>query len=289
MGKTPMVRITKIIEKKGVEIYAKLEGFNPTGSIKDRIAIAMIEKAEKDGLLKNGKTIIEATSGNTGISLAMAAAVKGYPIEIAISAGVSPERIKILKAFGAEVILTNKNLGTDGAITKVKELIATNPEKYYSPDQFSNLANPNAHFEKTAREIWKQTNGEIDYFVAGIGSSGTLMGIGRYLKEMNPNVKIIAAHPTRGHKVQGLKNLDESLIPAIYNRNVMDEIIEVKDEPAFEFTRKLIRKEGLFVGISSGAALYVASKIAERITTGKIVVIFPDRGEKYLSTELFNF
>ena len=288
IGHTPLIRINRLNPNPGVEIFAKVEGFEPSGSIKDRIALKMIEQAENEGNLTKDKTIIEATSGNTGISLAMIGAIKGYKVVIVMSEAVSPERRKIIKAFGGEVILTPAQEGTDGAIRKVKELLRKEPEKYFTTDQFSNKYNKLAHYRTTAQEIWEQTGGEIDYFVSAIGTSGTIMGIGKALKENKPSIIIVCAHPEKGHYIQGLKNLEEAIIPSIYDPDLIDIKIDVATEKAFEMAREIIRKEGIFVGMSSGAAMLAAVETAKRIEKGTIVVIFPDRGEKYLSTELFN-
>ena len=287
IGNTPMVKINKLLTHDKVKIYAKLEGFNPTGSIKDRIALKMLEQAEANGELDNTKTIIEATSGNTGIGLAMLGAVKGYKVEIIMSEAVSIERQKMIKSFGANIILTPAKLGTDGAIMKTKELIKKHPNQYFNPNQYSNQYNKLAHYETTAEEIWKQTNGEITHLVSAIGTSGTIMGIAKYLKEKNSNIKIVEAHPEKNHYIQGLKNMEEAIVPEIYDVNIVDKSILVKSDVAFEVTKELALKEGLLVGMSSGAAMYAASELAKELEEATIVVIFPDRGEKYLSTELF--
>lgn len=287
IGNTPMVKINKLNQNKNVNIYAKIEGVNPGGSIKDRIALKMVEQAEATGELTKAKTIIEATSGNTGIALAMIGAVRGYKVEIVMSEAVSIERRKMIQAFGAKATLTDGKLGTDGAIMKCKELAKKEPDKYFRPDQFSNKYNKIAHYEGTAQEIWKQTNGNIDYFVSAIGTSGTLMGVAAYLKKYNPKVKIISAEPIKGHYIQGLKNMEEALVPAIYDRNKIDEIIKIETEEAFATARRIVKEEGIFAGMSSGAAMLAALKLAEKIESGVIVTIFPDRGEKYLSTNLF--
>ncbi|MBW2965873.1 cysteine synthase A [Candidatus Woesearchaeota archaeon] len=287
IGNTPLVRINELNPKKNVVIYAKLEGLNPSGSIKDRIALKMIEQAEAEGTLTKDKTIIEPTSGNTGIGLAMIGAVKGYDVEIVMSKAVSVERVKMIKSFGAKVTLTEAELGTDGAIKKARELVAQNPAKYFMPDQFSNEYNKIAHYKTTGEEIWKQTNGNIDYFVSAIGTSGTIMGVGRALKENNPKIKVVCAHPVRGHYIQGLKNMEEAIVPSIYDPSKIDETVMVETEAAFDMAREIIKKEGIFVGMSSGAAMYAALEIAKKIDSGTVVVIFPDRGEKYLSTDLF--
>lgn len=288
IGNTPVIRINELNPNKNVKIYAKIEGDNPTGSIKDRIALEMIIQAEQEGKLIKGKTILEPTSGNTGISLAMIGAVKGYEVEIVMSKAVSLERRKAIQAFGGKLVLTNPELGTDGAIFKARDLFSKNPEKYFMPDQFSNEYNKLAHYKATAEEIWKQTKGDIDYFVSSLGTSGTIMGVGKYLKEKNPETKIVSAHPVKGHYIQGLKNMKEAIVPSIYDPSKIDKTIMVETEDAFEMARQIVKKEGIFVGMSSGAALYATIEVAKSIKSGVIVVIFPDRGEKYLSTNLFN-
>jgi len=287
IGNTPLVQIRGINPNRRVRIYAKLESQNPSGSTKDRIALKMIEQAEAAGLLKKDKTILEPTSGNTGIALAMIGAVKGYKIEIVMSRAVSHERVRMIRSFGAKVTLTDAKLGTDGAIIKARELVKKNPEKYFMPDQFSNRYNRIAHYKTTGEEIWKQTNGRIDHFVSAIGTSGTIMGVGKALKENDPNIKIVCAHPVKGHYIQGLKNMEEAIVPSIYDPSLIDKTVMVGSESAFKMTRKLAVREGIFVGMSSGAAMYAALKVAKEIRTGVIVVIFPDGGEKYISTELF--
>jgi cysteine synthase B len=288
IGNTPVIRINELNPNKEVEIYAKIEGDNPSGSIKDRIALEMIIQAEQEGKLIKGKTILEPTSGNTGISLAMIGAVKGYEVEIVMSKAVSLERRKAIQAFGGKLVLTNPELGTDGAIFKARDLFSKNPEKYFMPDQFSNEYNKLAHYKATAEEIWKQTKGDIDYFVSSLGTSGTIMGVGKYLKEKNPETKIVSAHPVKGHYIQGLKNMKEAIVPSIYDPSKIDKTIMVETEDAFEMARQIVKKEGIFVGMSSGAALYATIEVAKSIKSGVIVVIFPDRGEKYLSTNLFS-
>ncbi len=288
IGGTPMVRINKLCPNPNVNIFAKVEGFNPTGSIKDRIAIAMVEQAEKEGKLYPGKTIIEPTSGNTGIGLAIAGIVKGYPVEIVMSSAVSIERRKIIRSYGGKVILTPANEGTDGAIRMAHKLVNENPGKYYMPDQFSNASNYMAHYKSTAIEIWQQMNGEIDYLAGAIGTSGTLMGLTKFLKIMNPEIKIVCAHPVRGHYIQGLKNMEEAIVPDIYNPSLLDFTEMVESEEAIEMARRIIREEGIFAGMSSGAAMLAAVRTAEKIDKGNIVVVFPDRAEKYLSTTMFD-
>jgi cysteine synthase B len=288
IGNTPLVRINKLNPNKNTNIYAKVEGFNPSGSIKDRIALSMIKEAEIEGKLTKDKTIIEPTSGNTGVSLAMIGVLKGYDVEIVMSDAVSVERRTMIRAFGGKVTLTEGTLGTDGAIRKVRQMVKENPEKYFMPDQFSNEYNKIAHYKTTGEEIWKQTKGKIDYFVSSLGTSGTIMGVGKVLKEHNPDIKIVCAHPVKGHYIQGLKNMEEAIVPSIYDPSQIDITIMVETEAAYEMTRQIVSKEGIFVGMSSGAAMYATVEIAKKIETGTIVVIFPDRGEKYLSTNLFN-
>ncbi|MFC2024819.1 PLP-dependent cysteine synthase family protein [Chloroflexota bacterium] len=287
IGNTPIVRINRLNPNKNTTIYAKLEGLNPTGSVKDRIALSMIQQAETEGILTKGKTIIEPTSGNTGVSLAMIGQVKGYEVEIVMSDAVSVERRQMIKAFGAKVTLTEGKLGTDGAIRKARELAREYPQKYFMPDQFSNEYNKIAHYRTTGEEIWKQTNGKIDYFVSSLGTSGTIMGVGMVLKEYNPQIKVVSAHPVKGHYIQGLKNMEEAIVPSLYEPSRIDITIMVETEVAYETTRQIVEKEGIFVGMSSGAAMYATIQLAHKIESGIIVVIFPDRGEKYLSTNLF--
>ena len=289
IGDTPLVRINRLSPKPNVKILAKLEGFNPTGSIKDRIARNMINAAEEDGRLKPGQIIIEPTSGNTGISLAVIGIVKGYEVQIVMSEAVSVERRKMIRAFGGKVILTPGDQGTDGAIRKAHEIVNSDPDKYFMPNQFSNSANYLAHYEKTAIEIWQQTNGDIDYLVCSIGTSGTIMGISKFLKTMKPDIKVVCAQPIKGHYIQGLKNMDEAIVPAIYDPSRIDIQEMIESEEAIEMARTVIAKEGIFCGMSSGAAMLAAIRTAERIEgSANIVVVFPDRAEKYLSTSMFS-
>ncbi len=287
IGNTPLVKINNMCSKPGIEIFAKLEGFNPSGSIKDRIAVKMIEQAEQSEQLYKGKTIIEATSGNTGISLAMIGRVLGYKVEIVMSSAVSVERRKMIEAFGGKIILTDENQGTDGAIRECKRRVKENPDKYFNCDQFSNEYNKLAHYRTTAEEIWQQTNGKLTHFVSALGTSGTIIGVGMGLREHNKKIRIIEAQPVEGHYIQGLKNMKEAIVPSIYKPNEIDRHIMIDSEDAFATARDIVAKEGIFVGMSSGAAMLAALKIAEETENAKIVVIFPDRGEKYLSTPLF--
>ena len=287
IGNTPLVKIQRIFKKENVDIYAKIEGTNPTGSIKDRIALKMIEQAEAEGSLVKGKTIIEATSGNTGIGLAMIGAVKGYDVEIVMSSAVSIERQNMIKAFGATIILTDPDKGTDGAIVEAHRRTNENPEKYFSPDQFTNKYNKLAHYYTTAEEILRDTEGKVTHYVSAIGTSGTLMGVGTRLKEYDKNIKIVSAHPVKGHYIQGLKNMTEAIVPSIYNEKLIDITVMIESEEAFEMARRIVTEEGIFVGMSSGAALLAAVEVAKQIDSGLIVCVFADRGEKYLSTDLF--
>ena len=287
IGNTPLIEIKHLNPNPGVKILAKLEYLNPGGSIKDRAALYMIESGEKSGELTKDKTVLEATSGNTGIGLALVCAVKGYRLLLAMSEAVSEERRKILKARGAEILLTPGHLGTDGAIEEVYRLVRENPGFYFMTDQFNNEANWRAHYHGTAPEIWEQTNGTVNKVVATLGTSGTLMGVSRRMKAYNPDVEIIGVEPYLGHKIQGLKNMKEAYRPEIFQKNKIDTIINIEDEAAFEMTRRLAVEEGIFVGMSSGAAMVIALEEARRMTQGTIVVIFPDGGERYLSTPLF--
>ena len=298
IGKTPILKLTNYSKLNNLEteLYGKLEYFNPAGSVKDRIANAMIEDAENKGLLKPGSIIIEPTSGNTGIGLAAVAASKGYRIIIAMPETMSIERRNLMKAYGAELVLTEGAKGMKGAIEKANELAATTPNSFI-PSQFTNVANPTIHRLTTGPEIWEDTDGKIDIFVAGVGTGGTISGVGEYLKSKNPNIKIIAVEPaaspvlskgTAGaHKIQGI---GAGFVPETLNTKIYDEIITVENEDAFETGRTLARKEGLLVGISSGAAVYAATVIANRSENkGKfIVALLPDTGERYLSTPMFS-
>ncbi len=287
IGNTPLVAIDRLNPNPRVKLLAKLEYMNPGGSIKDRAALAIIRDGEASGKLGAQQSVIEATSGNTGIGLAMVCAVKGYPLLLAMSEAVSVERRKILEARGAKILLTPGHLGTDGAIEEVYRLVREDPQRYFMADQYNNPANWQAHYEGTAPEIWDQTGGRVTHVVATIGTSGTLMGISRRLKEYNPEVQIVGVEPYLGHKIQGLKNMKEAYRPEIFEKHRLDEKINIDDEDAFEMARRLAREEGLLVGMSSGAAMAVAVDLARRIPSGTIVVILPDSGERYLSTSLF--
>ncbi|SMC21293.1 cysteinyl-tRNA synthetase [Desulfacinum hydrothermale DSM 13146] len=287
IGHTPLVRINKLNPNPKTTIYVKLEAKNPGGSIKDRPALSMIEAAEQSGELTPDKTIIEATSGNTGIGLAVVAAVKGYRLILAMPETASLERQKILKALGAELLLTPGALATDGAIEEVYRMVRENPDKYFLADQFNNPANPLAHYHGTGPEIYEQTDGRVNVVVTTLGTSGTAMGILRAMKERDPRIQVVAVEPYPGHKIQGLKNMKESYVPGIFDRYQLDRILHVKDEDAFEMARRLAKEEGIFVGMSSGAAMAAAAQIAAEREDGIIVAVLPDGGDRYLSTNLF--
>lgn len=290
IGNTPMVELRNLwnTDRTGVRILCKLEGNNPGGSVKDRPALYMIEKAEESGELTHDKIILEPTSGNTGIGLAMVARAKGYRIKLCMPACVSQERRAILTAFGAEVEITAACDKTDGAIRRAHHIFESNPDLYYMPDQFGNPANPLSHYETTAPEILRDTHGELTAFVAGLGTSGTLMGCGRRFREVCNGIRIVAVEPTRNHTIQGLKNLEESIVPTIFDRRAVDEVLICKDEDAFETMRDLTQCEGLFCGLSSGAAVWGAIRVAADLPRGSTVVcVLPDRGDRYLSTEAF--
>ena len=287
IGNTPLVEIINLNPNSRVKILAKAEGSNPGGSVKDRAAYYMIKKAEESGELTRDKTIVEATSGNMGIALAMIGAVKGYQVKLFMPECVSQERRRVLEAFGADIVLTPAKEVTDGAIRRVREFVDQNPGKYFLPDQFSNEANVMAHYFTTGPEIFDQTAGEVDVFITGMGTTGTLMGVSKYLKEKKPEARIIGVEPTVGHSIQGLKNMTEAIVPKIYNPAALDDKITVEDDEAFETSRLLAAKEGLFVGMSSGAAVAGALRIAKGMRQGTIVTLLPDRGDRYLSTSLF--
>jgi cysteine synthase B len=287
IGNTPLVKLEAVNSIPGVTVLAKLEGNNPGGSVKDRIAYYMIKEAENAGLIRKGDTILEATSGNTGIGLAMVGAAKGYRVKLVMPECVSLERRKVLEAFGAQLVLSPGKEGTDGAIKRAHAMMSDSPGEYFMPNQFDNPANVKAHYETTGPEILAQTNGNIDVFVAGMGTTGTLMGVGKRLKEFGRKIRIVGVEPYLGHRVQGLKNMKESIVPKIYNEAALDEKINVGDDDAFDTTRMLALREGLFVGMSSGAAVFGALRMAEKIGKGTVVVILPDRGDRYLSTALF--
>jgi cysteine synthase len=284
IGNTPIVEIKNLNPNKNTRIFAKLEGFNPTGSIKDRIALAMIEKAEKQGILKQGKIIIEPTSGNTGIALAMVANIKGYKLKIVMSESMSIERRKIIEAFGAELILVKPEDWRDAAVKLTKEM-AEKDENLVLLNQFENEVNFETHYETTGKEILEQMKDEkIDYFVAGLGTGGTITGIAKRLKEKFPEMKTIGVQPKPGSKIEGLKSLKDGYVPPIMDLEKIDEIIEIDGNNIFETINEMAQKEGVFSGPSSAAAMIASQQISEKIDSGNILTIFPDRGEKYIST-----
>jgi cysteine synthase B len=286
IGNTPMVRINHLNPNPKLEIFMKLEKFNPGGSVKDRITKYMIEYAEKNGKLKKGMTVIEPTSGNTGIGLALVCRVKGYDLALVMPDTMTRERRQILLALGAKVILSKGSKGMDGAEDLAHEIAKQNPDKYFVPNQFANPANVLAHYETTAEEIWSDTKGRITHFVAGLGTSGTLMGVSKRLRELKPDIQIIAVQPEPGTAIQGLKNLETQYVPAIWKQELVDEIHTASPNDVEEAARILALQEGLFVGPSSGAIFHIARKKAREIDGGVMVVIAPDGGEKYLSTSL---
>ncbi len=287
IGDTPLVELAHAGAGPGVRILCKLEGCNPGGSVKDRPALSMITGAEERGDLVPGKAILEPTSGNTGIAIAMIGAAKGYDVRLCMPECASVERVQILHALGAAVSLTPARQGIDGAICEAQRLLDDEPDRYYMPNQYENPDNVRAHFESTGPEIWRQTGGEIDCFVAGMGTTGTLMGTGRFLKSVKPEVRVVGVEPVMGHAIQGLKNMTESLVPGIFTPGELDDRRLVDDDEAFDATRYLARAEGLFVGSSAGAAVAVALRLAEELREGTIVVLLPDRGDRYLSTMQF--
>jgi cysteine synthase B len=285
VGRTPMVRLLKFErETPGVELYAKAEWQNPGGSVKDRAAARMIADGEASGRLRPGLTIIDATSGNTGIAYAMVGAARGYPVKLCLPDNASQERKLILKAFGVELILTDPLEGTDGAIREVRRLVAEAPDRYFYPDQYSNESNWRAHYDTTAPEIIEQTGGRLTHFVAGLGTSGTFIGTGRALRRFNPAIKLISFQPDSPfHGLEGLKHMATAMVPAIYDPALADEDLGVSSEDAYALVRRLAREEGLLVGISSGAALSATLTVARRLQEGVVVTVFPDGAEKYLS------
>ncbi|PVX24074.1 MAG: cysteine synthase B [Candidatus Bathyarchaeum sp.] len=286
IGNTPMVRVNHLNPNPNLDLFIKLEKFNPGGSVKDRITKYMIENAEKNGHLKKGMTVIEPTSGNTGIGLALVCRVKGYDLALVMPDTMTRERRQILLALGAKVILSEGKKGMDGAQDLAHEIAEKQPNKYFIPNQFANQANVLAHYETTAEEIWRDTKGKITHFVAGIGTGGTLMGVSCKLKELNPDIQVIAVQPQAGKPIQGLKNLQTQYVPAIWKPELVDEIYPVSSTDAEDSARLLALQEGLFVGTSSGAIFHVAQKKAKEIDGGVMVAIAPDGGEKYLSTSL---
>jgi len=290
IGNTPLLQIIKVTTDLSprVQVFAKLEGFNPGGSVKDRPALGMIAEGLRTGALFPGKVILDSTSGNTGIALAMVGAVLGYPVELVLPANVSVERKKIIAAYGAKMIFSSPLEGSDGAIRLCRQILHETPERYFKPDQYFNPANPRAHYETTGPEIWHQTKGRLTHFVAGIGTGGTIMGTGRYLKERNARIRVIAVEPDDAfHGLEGLKHMASSIVPDIYHEEQLDGKIAVSTEDAYDTVYRLGREEGVLVGQSSGAALWAALKVARELDEGVVVTLFPDFGDKYLSTNLW--
>lgn len=290
IGETPLLEIREITRglSPRVRVFAKLEGFNPGGSVKDRPALKMIQEGIKSGQLKKGKTIIESSSGNTGISLAMIGRAMQFPVELVMPENVSLERKRIVAAYGAKVIYSDPMEGSDGALLICREILKKDPDKYFKPDQYFNTMNSQAHYENTGPEIFRQTHGEITHFVAGIGTGGTIMGTGRYLKEQNPRIRMIAVEPDDAlHGLEGLKHMASSIVPGIYHKEELDEKIPVSTEDAYTMVYRINQEEGVLVGQSAGAALHVTVQIAQKLRSGTLVTVFPDFGGKYLTTNLW--
>ncbi len=288
IGHTPLLRLERVVaEFPNAEFYAKAEWFNPGGSVKDRAAYSMVREGERSGALKPGKIILDATSGNTGIAYAMVGAALGYKVKLCLPTSASPERKQILAAYGVEIVYTPGDEGTDGAIRRVKEVFDAEPDKYFYPDQYSNPANPAAHYNSTGPEIWEQTKGRVTHFIAGLGTSGTFVGTTRRLKELNPAIQCISVQPDSGfHGLEGLKHMETAIVPSIYDATLADLNIGVETEPAQRLTKRLAREEGILAGVSAGAALWAAMDVAKKLPKDEramIVMIFPDSGEKYLS------
>jgi S-sulfo-L-cysteine synthase (O-acetyl-L-serine-dependent) len=289
IGNTPLIKLANLVENPRVEIYGKAEWANPGGSVKDRPALYMILEGERSGALTRDKTIIDATSGNTGIAYAMIAAARGYRVKLCLPKNASEERKRILEAYGVELALTDPLAGSDGAILAVREIVAADPDKYFYPDQYNNSANWRAHYETTGVEIFEQTGGRITHFVAGLGTSGTFVGAGRRLRELKPEVKLVSMQPDSPfHGLEGLKHMETAIVPGIYDPALADEEVEVGTEEAHAMVKRLARREGWFVGISSGANVVAAMKVAERIDEGVIVTVLCDDASKYLSEKFWN-
>ena len=285
IGNTPLLRLSRIVpHNPRVEVYAKAEWYNPGGSVKDRPAFNMIMEGERSGKLTPDKTILDATSGNTGIAYAMIGAACGYRVTLCLPLNANEERKRLLRAFGAELVLTDPRLSSDGAIIKARELYAADPDKYFYPDQYNNPANWQAHYNSTGPEIWRQTGGRVTHFVAGLGTSGTFMGTGRYLREVAPHVKLISMQPDSPfHGLEGMKHMDSAIVPGIYDPNLADAQTEVSTEAAYDMVKRLAREEGILVGISSAANLIAALDVANETDEGVVVTIFTDNGDRYLS------
>lgn len=288
IGNTPLLKLNNLIDNPRVEIYGKAEWANPGGSVKDRPALKMIREGERTGALTRDKTIIDATSGNTGIAYAMIAAALGYRVKLCLPKNASEERKRILRAYGAELVLTDPLSGSDGAILAVREIVAADPDKYFYPDQYNNPANWRAHYETTGVEIFEQTRGRITHFIAGLGTSGTFMGAGRRLRELKPDVRLVSMQPDSPfHGLEGLKHMQTAIVPGIYDSLLADEELEISTEESFETVKLLARREGWFVGISSGANVAAALKVARQIDEGVIVTLLCDDASKYLSEKFW--
>lgn len=288
VGNTPLIKLEKLSRRLGVELYGKAEWYNPGGSVKDRPALNMILEGERTGKLTKDKTILDATSGNTGIAYAWIGAARGYPVELCLPKNCSPERKHILRAYGANLVFTSPYEGSDGAIREARKRYAEAPDKYFYPDQYNNPANWQAHYQTTALEIWQQTAGRLTHFVAGLGTSGTFVGTARRLRELNPAIKLISLQPdTPFHGLEGMKHMASAIVPGIYDSSVADENLEISTEAAHRMVKQLAREEGLFVGISSGAAVAASAQVAERAGTGLVVTILCDDGSKYLSEKFW--
>ena len=290
VGQTPLVRLTRVAAElaPGVALYVKLEGLNPGGSVKDRAALSIVREALRTGALAPGKALLDATSGNTGIAYAMLGAAFGFPVRLLLPADASPERVQILRAYGAQLTLTDPAVGTDGARQMAAELAAAEPERHFYADQYNNPANPLAHYTTTGPEIWRQTGGQLSHFVAGLGTSGTMMGVGRYLSEQNPAVRLVGVQPDSAHSgIEGLKHLATADVPGIYNAGLVDQVVAVGTGEARAMARTLARQEGLFVGVSAGAAVVVALRVARELSHGAVVALLPDGGFKYASASFW--
>jgi cysteine synthase B len=289
IGNTPLLRLERMEPRPGVELYAKAEWRNPGGSVKDRAAARMIDAGERSGALRPGMTILDATSGNTGIAYAMIAAARGYKVRLCVPASASAERLRILAAYGADVVLTDAMEGSDGAIREARRLHALEPGRYFYPDQYNNDANWQAHYDTTGPEIWRQTGGRLTHFVAGLGTSGTFTGVGRRLRELNPRVRLMSVQPDSPlHAIEGLKHMPTALVPGIYDPSLADEELTVQTEDAHAMVRRVAATEGLLIGVSSGAALAAAERVAGSLRSGVVVTVLPDSGERYLSDRFWD-
>jgi S-sulfo-L-cysteine synthase (O-acetyl-L-serine-dependent) len=291
VGNTPLIAPKRVIPSNpDVRVLIKAEWFNPGGSVKDRAALQIVLDAERRGDLADGKTLIDSSSGNTGIAYAMVGAARGFPVELVMPASVSEERKLIAAGYGAKITYSDPYDGSDGAIREVRRIVAEQGERYYYADQYSNPSNWRAHYQTTGPEVWRQTQGQVTHFVASLGTSGTIMGTGRYLRERNPQVRIVGVQPDDAlHGIEGLKHMESSIVPAIYDEHLLDQKLLVNTEEAFAMTRRVAAEEGIFAGQSSGAAMLGALRLAETLDAGVIVVVFPDGGDKYLTTSLWKY